>query len=703
MAPSQPKRGQATASGLPQMPPLGPSRAKSNPPITPGMPFRKMYLMREEIRNARTELALVERQLTQARKSPSYPPAELDQLQSALRFKTAELLNLQKKIEPLEANFRKLQQTAARNTKPIGTKTGTSRRATDSSEPQPSKRQKTDGGEPNVARPERDPVINNARPEWDLVNNIRPELQTVDSIYNTRPERASRPERDPVDNPRPNVIERNPVYKVRVEQDPANTKEPLNNTATLEILAAPGGCALTADECQYAHLDRLRRQYARPFELFCEEMDTISDNCLTGLCLAMPDMPWSVIVSRLAFLFKSTMDGGAGSSRPAPSDLQYLSTGTTIGCGQHVRYIRLRELMVIQDWRDFMRWAHNQSHIFNLCGQQSCIKLKHMCLEPIDCMASRNRCRSAFHSVYGGSRSTDQPRGPVPSTCSSPGCWPPCLFRNQFTNILHSATVEFAAFHHVSFGPISSRVRGNLYIPIDGRQLGKLVQNDKYQMVFPFQKSYGHIVVNQWENNALVEVDTLLSVPPLYTSEDVQPLLEILAARTKVSFNDISNSLFWYARRRNVPFVNKDGGANAGRSGRFDRRSPRYQCPFCHGFDNYESPATLGMVADFGDIVEAAQHILHAHALVSLTRKTKFLYEETYECPTIGEAWRVVLREDYDAVIASLGSGELPRALADLCGYGTLADRPFVQNGQEALVNEERVTMPEVKIEQVIY
>ncbi|KAI1434031.1 hypothetical protein GGR50DRAFT_665108 [Xylaria sp. CBS 124048] len=521
-------------------------------------------------------------------------------------------------------------------------------------------------------------------------------LETADRL--DRPDRPERdsvinvvPERDPVNNARPKL---EPARNARAERN-SDAQELLTNTGTLDVLISPGGCTLTADECQFAHLKRLRRQYARPFELFCEEMDSISDNCLTGLCLAMPDMPWSVIMSRLAFLFKSTVDGGGG---VAPSDLPYLSTGTTIGCRLHFRYIQLRELMIIQDWRDYMRWAHNQSHIFNLCGQPSCIKLKHMCLEPIDCMTSRNRCRTNFHSVYGAGRSIDQANRSVPSACSSPGCWPPCLLRNQFTNILHSATVEFAALHQVSFGPITSVMRGHLYTPVNGRRLGKLVQNDKYQVVFPFHKSYGHIVVGKWEANGFVEVDTLLSIPPLYTLEEVQPVLDKLAARPKITINETLNSLFWYARRRNAPFITKDsGGGGSGQVAHFDRRSPRYQCPFCHGFDNYDEPTASGTVPDFNDLVEALHHMLRSHKLVPLTRKIKFIYEETYECPTIRDAWRLILQGDYEPVVASLRNGELPRALSDLC------DRPFGHHGREVLASENHVTAAEVKIEQVMY
>ncbi|KAI2626891.1 hypothetical protein GGS21DRAFT_266346 [Xylaria nigripes] len=656
MLPSQSKRRQAAAPGFDHSP------SRSDPPVTPGMPFRKMFLMKADLRRVKSELAWAENQLNEAQKSTSYPPTELEQLQSAVRFKSAELISLQKKLEPLEANYQKSIDPPARNTNPIAIK----KRAADSSETRQSKKQKIEDGEPKYARSERDPV-----------ENLRPGRDSLNMTHQERGPNRARSELDAV------------------------IKEPLINTATLDILISTEGCNLSADECQYAHLDRLRRQYAHPFELFCEEMDTISDSCLTGLCLAIPDMPWSVIVSRLAFLFKSTIDGGDGRRLPPP-DLQYLSTGTTIGCGQHLRYIRLCELMVIQDWRDFMRWAHHQSHIYNLCGQPNCIKLKHMCLEPIDCMTSRNKCRTNFQSLYGGKRLTNQPIHAIPPTCSSPGCWPPCLFRNQFTNILHSATVEFAAFHQVSFGPVTSAVRGDLYTPINEHQLGKLIQDEKSQLVFPFEKSYGHILVNKWESNALVEVDTLVPIPSLYTSGELVPILDNLSTRTKLSFNDTLSSLFWYARRRYTPFLAQDSRNNPVQSARFDCRSPRYQCPFCHGFDNYDNSTNFGMVGDFGDFIKALEHMLHAHSLVPLTRKLKFLYEETFECPTISNAWKAILQENYDAVIASLGNGELPLVLADLCGYGTSADRPFVHDDQETPVNEELVAMPDVKMEEVI-
>ncbi len=51
-------------------------------------------------------------------------------------------------------------------------------------------------------------------------------------------------------------------------------------------------------------------------------------------------------------------------SPPASPDTEYLSAGTKIDREQHIRYTRLGEVTAIQDWRDFMRWAHYQSQFF---------------------------------------------------------------------------------------------------------------------------------------------------------------------------------------------------------------------------------------------------------------------------------------------------------------------------------------------------
>ncbi|TGJ79861.1 hypothetical protein E0Z10_g8905 [Xylaria hypoxylon] len=474
--------------------------------------------------------------------------------------------------------------------------------------------------------------------------------------------------------------------------------EPMMNTATLEVTLSPGGCALTANECQYDHLERLRRQYARPFELFCEEMDSIGDSCLTGICLAMPNMPWSIAVSRLAFLTKSTLDSHGGHH----SDVLYLSTGTTVGCQHHMRYIKLAELMVIQDWRDFMRWAHHQSHVFNLCGQPSCIKLKHMCLEPVDCLSSRTKCRTDFDEFVKGARLPGQPtnRGlsSTPTECSSPGCWPPCLHAHRASSILHSVAVEYAAFNHVSFGSVTSSVKQELYTPVNEHQLGKLVSNKDIGLAFPFQISYGHIFVTKREDNLMVEVDTLLPIPSMYTSEEMQHILQKLPAWTDISFNFFMSSIFWNARRRNAPSLamsENDSNLNT----RFDHRSPRYQCPFCHGFDNYFDPADslVETIADFGDFVEALRHMMLAHTRVPIVRKLRFLYEETQECPKISDAWKVILGEKYNVSIARLATGEIPQAIADLWGYVASAGRMPTEVSKDVAV--EPMTEHEIKSE----
>ncbi|KAI0531689.1 hypothetical protein GGR58DRAFT_524193 [Xylaria digitata] len=452
--------------------------------------------------------------------------------------------------------------------------------------------------------------------------------------------------------------------------------EPMMNTATLEGVLPPGGCTLTADECQYDHIERLRRQYARPFELFCEEMDAISDSCLTGICLAMPKMPWSIAVSRLAFLTKSTLDSHG--SHTTPSDVRCLSTGTTVGCQYHIRYIKLAELMVIQDWRDFMRWAHHQSHVFNLCGQRSCIKLKHMCLEPIDCLSSRTKCRVKSDELINSdhSQSTSQALSSTAIECSSPGCWPPCLPSHRASNILHSVAVEYAAFNNVSFGSLTSTVKKELYTPINEHQLGRLVSNENIGLAFPFRISYGHIFVNKRESDLIVEVDTLLPIPAMYTSEDMQRILQGLPSWKEISLNSLMDSIFWYGRRRTSPSISMYGN-NPNLSAHFACGSPRYECPFCNGFDNYFNPqdSSVEMLTDFDNFIGALRHILLTHTRVPILRKLRFLYEETQECPTIRDAWKLITREKYDDSIASLAKGEIPQAIADICRYANLAGR----------------------------
>ncbi|KAI1276475.1 hypothetical protein F5Y07DRAFT_408406 [Xylaria sp. FL0933] len=514
----------------------------------------------------------------------------------------------------------------------------------------------------------------------------------------TRREAASN-EPQPAKKPKTEDTEYSETKSLSAEQTPIITG-PMMNTATLDVPLAPTGCTLTADECQYDHIERLRRQYIHPFKQFCEEMDSIGDSCLTGICLALPGMPWSIAVSRLAFLFKTTLDSRGNSL--ALSDARYMSAGTTIGCEQHVRYIRLAEVMVIKDWRDFMRWAHHHSHLFHLCGHRSCIKLKHICLEPFDCTSSRSKCRADSVKLVKGTHSHDEPtneaRGLVPAECDSPGCWPPCLPQHKASNILHSVAIEFAAFHQVSFGPVTSVTKKDLYTPITEHQLGKLVNDEGAGLIFPVQKSYGHILVHKYEDDSFVEVDTLLEIPSTYQSNEVQPILQKLPTWTEISFNDVLSSIFWYARRRNAPFLARQG---LNWSARFDHRSPGYQCPFCHGFDNYFDPKDplAEKIADYDNLYCALRHMLMAHSRVPIVRKVRFLFEETQECPTIGDAWKFILRENYDAVIAILAKGEVPQLIANLCGYKSFG-MPTAEVNKDLIVhgNEEKnVVAKEVK------
>ncbi|KAJ2969114.1 hypothetical protein NUW58_g10063 [Xylaria curta] len=475
-------------------------------------------------------------------------------------------------------------------------------------------------------------------------------------------------------NPKKQKLEDSTKKDVSLTQ-PALATGLMVNTATPDVTPPLGGCALSADECQYDHLARLRRQYARPFELFCEEMDTVSDTCLTGICLAMPDMPWSIAVSRLAFILKSVLD--RTDRQATPSTTQYLTAGTTIGCRQHVRFIRLAEIMVIQDWRDFVRWARHQSHVFNLCGQRSCIKLRHMCLEPVDCMASRSKCQASQAALrendHSRDRTSSEAASRTPPTCNSSRCWPPCLSRHQNDNLLHSVAVEFAALHHVSFGPLTSVVKSGSYVPINEHQLGKLVHNEGIGLTFPFRKSYGHIFVDRWEEDTFVQVDTLLQIPPMYTLEEVQLILNRgLPSWTELPFNGVMSAIFWYARKRNMPFLTREGELNSSQSARWDRRSPQYRCPFCHGFDNFFDPADalVEKPADFSDFAQALKHMLLLHPRVPIGRKIRFLYEEAQACPGVCEAWKAILKGEYGASMASFSRGLLPPAIGDLL-YGS--------------------------------
>ncbi|KAK5635054.1 hypothetical protein RRF57_010765 [Xylaria bambusicola] len=562
-----------------------PLSLEANQPVRDGMPFKKMYQLREEVRKACASLVMAETLVANARSDPSFPSEAMELLLSDWRFKTAELTDLQKKLAPMEINFHKAQPQ----------RKGLARQAVTSL--QPTKKQKTDGSEPQI-------------------HHFQQPLIAKESTATTT-----------------------------MEAD------------TLQVDSSSGGCALTANECQYDHLDKLRHQYALPFELFCEEIDSIGDSCFTGICLALPDMPWSIAVSRLAFLLKSTLDSHGKQS----SDTQYLSADTTIGCKQHARHIRLCELMTIRNWRDFMGWAHHHSHLINLCGQRSCINLKHMCLEPIDCMVSRSKCRTDSKGLDETARS--------PLECKSSGCWPACLPQHSVANILHSVAIEFAALHGVSFGPVASAVTGELYTPISEHQLGKLVNDEASGLVFPFRKSYGHIFVSKVETGFFVDVDTFLQIPSLYTSEEMQSILQKLPTWTEISFNGIMSSIFWYGRKRNMPYPVRGTWAVDS----LNTVSPAYQCPFCRGFDD----DFHGRIIDFEYLLEAFRHVLLAHRKVPIARKARFLYEEIQQCSSICDAWKTLLQESYDASVASLAKDEVPQAVADLCGCKFVTDPVF--------------------------
>ncbi|KAI1299931.1 hypothetical protein F5Y03DRAFT_397440 [Xylaria venustula] len=606
----------------------------SNPKIWDGMPFKRMHQVRAEVDEAFASLAQANTLLSNARETTGCSPKAIESLEADVRFKSAELVSLQKKLAPLEANYHKAQSTKKERA-----------------------RQKEKSRE-QVALERHQRKSEMARQQAAV------EQLQLQKILKLQPEKKRK-----LDDRHVQSLRCKETKSFPEGQAPVIT-EPMINTATLEVALPPGGCTLTADECQYHHLDRLRRQYAHSFGLFCDEMDKFGDTCLTGICLALPDMPWSIAVSRLAFLFKSTLDS-PGSNLTPPGDDRYLSAGTTIGCEQHARYIRLPELMVIQDWRDFMRWAHHHSHLFHLCGHRSCIKLRHMCLEPLDCISSRTKCRTEHHvgSVHTFDQSTPEARPLAPVKCKSTGCCPPCLPRHQASNILHSVAIEFAAFHRVSFGTITSTAMTDHHAPISENQLGKLVYDEGVGLIFPFHKSYGHIFVKMGVDDSFVEVDTLLQIPSTYSSNDVQPILQKLPTWTETCFNDILNSIFWYARKRNMPFIDMDG---QNQNARFHRLSPRYQCPFCHGFDNHFNSETLisvDKIVGFDNLVEALRHMLFTHTQVPLVRKVRFLLEELRECCTIRHAWMVLLQEEYDTSINFLERGEVPPVITNLCEY----------------------------------
>ncbi|KAI1734567.1 hypothetical protein F4680DRAFT_462339 [Xylaria scruposa] len=501
--------------------------AQADPTARHGMPFRRMHELRDQVRHVASELSNFQAIFTNAQNNPNCPPAALERYQNALRSKSADLESLQKKLKPLEKNFEKAQSQQ--------------KKRPDQSllEPKPKRRKRNDD-----------------HPD-STTSHLPPPIQPRDYAHEETKEVPSK-------------------------ITPA-VQALLLNTATLDVALPPEGCCLTADECQYHHLERLRRQYARPFELFCEEMDSISDSCLTGVCLALPDMPWSIALSRLAFLFKSMLDIHDVSSMP--SDGKFLSAGTTIGCEQHVRYIRLAEVMMIQDWRDFMRML---------------------------------------------------------------------------------ASMSFSTRWIQSITFCCGRICGTS---------SKLVYNEDVGLIFPFKKSYGRIFVDKWEDNSFIRVDTLLQIPPMYTSEEVRPILEKLTTWTGESFNTILDSLFWYTRKRTMPFLAKEIERRTWPTS-FDQRSPLYQCPFCHGFDNFLDPvdSSVEKITDYDDLAQALRHMLLAHNRVPLARKAKFLREEIRRCADIRDAWKTIFKEKFDDSIASLEMGVISRAIADLCGHERSAD-----------------------------
>ncbi len=64
-----------------------------------------------------------------------------------------------------------------------------------------------------------------------------------------------------------------------------------------------------------------------------------------------------------------------------------------------------------------------------------------------------------------------------------------------------------------------------------------------------------------------------------------------------------------------MPFLARESQSG---SARFGDQSPKYQCPFCNGFDNYFDPtdSLVEMVADFDDFLEALWHTLFTHTRV---------------------------------------------------------------------------------------
>lgn len=92
--------------------------SQSDPPLRAGMPFKKMYELRSQVRKAMVELNEAEAHLVDALRALDCPRSKIDSLQSDVRFKSAELVSLQKKLEPMEANFRKATSNGKGNNGP---------------------------------------------------------------------------------------------------------------------------------------------------------------------------------------------------------------------------------------------------------------------------------------------------------------------------------------------------------------------------------------------------------------------------------------------------------------------------------------------------------------------------------------------------------------------------------------------------------
>ncbi|KAI1750431.1 hypothetical protein F4782DRAFT_509711 [Xylaria castorea] len=87
--------------------------------------------------------------------------------------------------------------------------------------------------------------------------------------------------------------------------------------------------------------------------------------------------------------------------------------------------------------------------------------------------------------------------------------------------------------------------------------------------------------------------------------------------------------------------------------------------------------------------------MLFAHYRVPLARKAKFLWEEIRVCASICDAWKTILKEEFDDSMASLETGVIPRAIADLCVHGKPTDPMPTVVGNRSMVNtiEERVAI----------